>query len=270
MLSAVYDQLTKYGTPKLEWYLDYVGIKRFRKVRYPYADIEVEVRTHLFWDLLEEGTWERETGRMLAETIQEGDVFFDIGSYIGSYTLLASKLVGTQGKVYAFDPDEKANRIIKDNIRKNNLSNIFLKKIALSNTSGNAMLKADLLGLSRSSLVDKVNRKGKRKRSVKTTTLDDFCREHNVVPTGIKIDVEGGEKLVLEGAQKTITRYSPWVFLEFHGNFMSESNRIKTWNYCTKDARKIIFLDGNSDIYETGDPVNELPGDQTCIVFMQH
>lgn len=270
MLSAVYDQISKYGTPKFEWYLDYVGIKSFRKVRYPYADVEVEVRSHLFWDLLEKGGWEKETGRVLTETIQEGDIFFDVGSYIGSYALLASKLVGTKGKVYAFDPDEKANKIIKDNIQKNNLLNIYLEKIALSNKSGNAMLKADLLGLSRSSIVDKINRKNKRKRQVTTTTLDNFCVKHNVVPTGIKIDVEGGERLVLEGAQNTITRHSPWVILEFHGNFMSEVDRIKNWNYCIKNASKLMFLDGYSELYETGDQVYELPGDQTFIVFMQH
>jgi len=44
---------------------------------------------------------------------------------------------------------------------------------------------------------------------------------------------------------------------------MSEVDRIENWNYCIKKARKIMFLDGYSELYESGDQVYELPGDQT-------
>ena len=101
--------------------------------------------------------------------------------------------------------------------------------------------------------------KGSRKIFVKTTTIDEYCTENRVVPDGIKIDVEGAERLVIEGGQQTIDRYAPWILLEFHGQYMPRDERQLNWNRIVHSAKKIVFLDGDCNKYEYGVELKSMP-----------
>ena len=95
--------------------------------------------------------------------------------------------------------------------------------------------------------------------SIELTTIDEYCKNHNIKPSGIKVDVEGAEMLVIEGGMETITKYSPWVLLEFHGLYMSEELRIKSWESIVRNAQKIVYIDGNTEEYKVGDIIYRKP-----------
>ena len=61
--------------------------------------------TSLFKQYIITGIWEELTTALLIETIKEGDIVVDIGANIGYFTLLAARLVGENGRVYAFEPE---------------------------------------------------------------------------------------------------------------------------------------------------------------------
>ena len=71
---------------------------------------------------------------------------------------------------------------------------------------------------------------------------------NKIIPNGIKIDVEGSEALVIEGAKDIINQYKPWVLLEYHGRFMSDGERIVNWDSITKHAKKVVSIGGVSKI----------------------
>ena len=69
--------------------------------------------------------------KFLATVLQMGDCFIDIGSYIGYFSLLGATLVGDNGRVLSFEPEEKNYRYFHENIAINNFNNIKLSNNAL-------------------------------------------------------------------------------------------------------------------------------------------
>jgi FkbM family methyltransferase len=200
----------------------------------------------------------------------EGKTVLDVGAAIGTYSLLLSKLVGIQGFVYAFDPDPKAAKILRDNIRMNALSNVHVEEQCLSNVSGRTKLRANVFGIGVSSIMIRPTEGAIQEIDVKTTTIDEFCEENDIHPDGMKIDVEGAEGKVIAGAQNTIRKYSPWILLEFHGNYMDEKERNETWALFSRTAKRIVFVDGHTRLYGYGSIIDTMPEVEEFHVFAQH
>lgn len=78
------------------------------------------------------GEWEPNVVWAIESFVKEGDVFVDVGAYIGDMTCLASKLVGEHGRVYAIEPSQDNFDILCLNIRLNNLLNVYPIRVALS------------------------------------------------------------------------------------------------------------------------------------------
>jgi len=228
----------------LKLFLYNLGIWSYTIVKLPIVNNRVRVCFHPSWRSLEQCRFEFECIKYVVATIRPDDVVLDVGAWIGAYTLLFSILVGKKGLVYSFEPDSKALIHLLENVRLNGLSNVYIERCALTNFIGKIRLTSHKLGNSRSSILD-YGRAGelKERAFVEVTTIDRYCEENNLVPTGIKIDVEGAEGLVIEGASKVLQKYHPWVLLEFHG-FIPEKERNNNWQIIKKHAKEIINLQG--------------------------
>jgi len=221
--------------------LDRIGIKNYITVKYPKTDIEVTVRSWPFWKKLEREKYESDVFQSILNTVKRGQTILDVGSWIGPYTLLFSKLVGHDGKVIAFEPFPLTFKILLDNLEKNNISNVTTENICLGSSVGKVGLKGSGKDVSMVTWDET-----EVLQTVQCTTIDKYCKDNKIVPDGIKIDVEGAEGLVIEGAKNVIKSHSPWVLLEFHGNLFNKKERSKCWNKITKSAKEIIFIDKNS------------------------
>jgi hypothetical protein len=107
-----------------------------------------------------------------------------------------------------------------------------------------------------STVLDEIN--------VESTTIDRYCEENDIHLNGIKIDVEGAEKFVIEGCQSIIGKYSPWILMEFHGHLMSSEERLTCWYRIVDQAKEVIFIDGFSNLYQYGSKVESIPD---CLNF---
>jgi len=244
-LKIFLNYIRKYGFSfSLKALLTYLNIKTFYiEINYPTINRKIKVIISKFWKILENKEWEPVCIELLYDLVHEDETILDIGAWKGPYTILFSTLVKQKGTVIAFDPDPKAFLELKNNILKNNLSNVKLEQTCLGNVNGHTKLVSKSWGISESSIVRKMEHNFKE-LTVDVTTIDDYCSTNNIRPNGIKIDVEGAEGLVIEGAQEIIQKYSPWVFLEFHPFHIPEDERQKVWDSITKKAKKIIFIDG--------------------------
>jgi len=156
------------------------------------------------------GTYELEKQKLFAETVKKGDVVYDIGANVGFYTLLATELVGETGKVFAFEPLPENFKYLKEHIEINGYKNISPFEVAVSDKNGFAFF-GGVIDRSQGRLLDE----GKIK--VGTVTIDDLVDSGKLqIPNVIKIDVEGAEFSVLEGAFSTIKKYNPAIFLAIH------------------------------------------------------
>lgn len=248
------------------------GLKVYSTVTYPIINSHITVRPLIYWKELEMGRWEFNCIRYLSNVVKKGTTILDIGAWIGQYTLFFSKLVGDTGLVYAFEPDPKAFDILRDNVEKNCLTNVHIEKICINNSVGEAKFYPVIqFGSSGSSLIPYMRScAGLREIIVGTTTIDKYCEENGICPDGIKIDVEGAEGLVIEGCRNTIEKYSPWILLEFHGTFMSEKERRINWHKIVGSAKKVIFIDGNSNQYHYRSQVKSMPDCLHFHVFIKY
>lgn len=127
----------------------------------------------------------------------------DVGANIGYYMTLISESVGSEGKVICFEPDPNNLVELKRNKNKNNISNVEIVESAVGDKNKKVSFTEGING--------KVEDKGCVK--VPQVTLDSWLEEP---VDAIKIDVEGYEGAVLEGATSTIDCTHPNLLVEIH------------------------------------------------------
>jgi FkbM family methyltransferase len=160
------------------------------------------------------GSYEFEMQKLFQRTITRGSVVFDLGAQAGFYTLLASGLVGSEGKVFAFEPLPRNLFYLKEHIRLNKITNTTVIEAAVCDRSGTAYFKQV-----NSRLMGYLSETGWLQ--VNTVTLDDLVSQGKIpLPDFLKIDVEGAETAVLQGAKAILAQKHPVIFLSSHGDIV--------------------------------------------------
>jgi FkbM family methyltransferase len=187
------------------------------------------------------GTSELPVQNALAEVLSSGQVFYDVGANVGFFSLIAAKLVGDSGKVFAFEPLSENAEAMRRNARLNGMSNVTVVEAAVGSASGSGELHVtDWDG--GSTLIKSALPHGNSEcsRAVKVITLDDFVRENHVpLPSVIKIDVEGLEAEVLHGALETILVSRPTLIYEVDD--ADEVGLQKRWSELDEYVRGLGF-----------------------------
>ncbi len=160
------------------------------------------------------GKFESPVVKVLKEFIKPGMSVVDLGAHIGYMTLIMADLVGENGKVYAFEPNPKNFELLKLNSSLNNYKNIILINKAVSNKTGQDVLKMDYLNSGAHSLnsLNVPNFKGDEV-CIDTVSLDDYFNGKNI--DFIKMDVQGWEGQVLRGAKSVLKRRGILILMEF-------------------------------------------------------
>lgn len=134
-------------------------------------------------------------------TPKPGDIVWDAGAYCGATSCLLALMVGPEGKVYAFEPDDLNYIYLMKNIAHHGLTNVIPVRKALSGTSGTA--KFFMNGTMSSGIRDFVIYSDDvHSKEVPTISMEDACKEFGSVPTFIKMDIEGAELSFMEGAKE--------------------------------------------------------------------
>jgi len=181
-------------------------------------------------ELFLHGKYESPVQEVVSSLLDKGNVFFDIGANIGFFSILAARIVGPTGAVYAFEPVPENASLIEKNAHLNRLDKIKVIKLAvasrtgkeellLARYAGGAVLKGfgippDLSG----------------SLTVETSTVDDFLLGQKVRPPDIvKIDVEGAELDVLHGMVDTLRNRGPKLIIEVDdGNEQKCEEKLKS------------------------------------------
>lgn len=150
--------------------------------------------------------------------LRAGDTFFDVGANIGLVSLIVARQPQfAGGVVHAFEPEPRNFAHLQRNLAANQLqTRAFAHQIALSREEGRAELFVrGEAGDGRHSLVAARGSTGSI--SVELTTMAAFCARKSVVPSVVKIDVEGAEGDVLQGMDGLFAQRRPReLFMEIH------------------------------------------------------
>ena len=164
--------------------------------------------------------FENDEIEFVTKYVKAGDIFIDIGANIGLFSLVASPIVGLQGKVISYEPTPKTYNRFIENIKLNRITNINAKNIGLSDSESYLNLNISDSGYDawNTFAPNEVGNKSKFTSTVnvKVMTLDQELDELNKANISlVKIDVEGWEKFVLLGGESFFRKYSPVVMIEF-------------------------------------------------------
>ena len=137
----------------------------------------------------------------------------DAGGYVGDTALLFSSY--TDKNIHVFEASPSNMDIIRETIRLNHLDNIVPVSKALGEKSGTATFS---LGERNScnSLVERPGYNYPDHIEVPVVTLDDYVRENDLEIGLIKVDIEGGEQLLLRGAVETIRTQHPILLISIY------------------------------------------------------
>jgi FkbM family methyltransferase len=162
--------------------------------------------------LYEQHDWFEDEIDFLRRLIKPGQQVIDIGANYGVYTLSLAKLVGPTGAIWAFEPGSTTADYLAQGIAANNFTHVALERSAVSSRTGTAVLSlndnSELNSLTLTSDTDKTE-------TVRVVTLDQCLRDYgwrNI--TLLKIDAEGEEVNIIEGAKKFFAALSPLVLYE--------------------------------------------------------
>lgn len=192
------------------------------------------------------GTLEPEVQEALRRVIAPGATVYDIGANVGFFSLLAARLTGPEGRVLAFEPSPPAVAGLRANLALNPDARVDVRETAVAATVG----RARLLQVGEHSWSHLEDRGWHPDTTavvdVDVTTVDAEVAAGAPTPDVLKIDVEGSEIAVLEGARDTLARARPALIVELHSTNHEVMNLLDQVGYTADN------LEGPEPIREAG------------------
>jgi FkbM family methyltransferase len=217
--------------------IKYINAIFHREILYPRTQKEKIVVTNLFWgkkmiialpasiDIYLTGgkshSSEIRLAIFLIKNLQKNEDFLDIGAHFGYFTLLASEIVGENGRVISFEPTLKSFELLHLNSKTLKNVNCFQKAISDSEEKIVFYEFPNLHSEYNSSDVSQFENENwfkdsvPQKVEVNATTIDLIAENEGIRPRIIKIDVEGAELNVIRGGLNYIKKYSPIIVMEY-------------------------------------------------------
>ncbi len=172
------------------------------------------------------GTYERALVDRLIDIVRPDWVCYDIGAHVGYYSLILARLVGSHGRIHAFEPLPANIRQVQVHVERNGLQKVVhVHPFALSDMTGPARFRGPVgtrgrgQGYLVGARVQKLTAEAGKfsEIDVEQRRLDDLVQRGEIErPDFVKLDVEGAELHVLRGARETLARARPVIAAELH------------------------------------------------------
>lgn len=190
--------------------LDHVRLKECKRGRFLYVFNDfIGQCLHLY------GEWCDPECALMETAVSAGGVVVDLGANIGAFTVPLAKKAGPAGRVYALEPQRLVHQLLASNVALNGLMNVHALQMAVGRTDEAAvwMESPDLAtdGLLNLGAVAAQHGAGPMREPVRCTSVDALDLAGVDL---IKVDVEGLEVEALQGAQRTIVRDRPVLYVE--------------------------------------------------------
>lgn len=203
--------------------------------------------------------------RCVIALLRPGDTFVDVGAHIGFFSLIAASVVGETGKVYAFEANSSLFRKLQAGAAP--YPWMVPSPQAVWNESGTVYFSdPHRIGESGWGKVT-AKRNGEQAAAVPSVSLDDWYEGVGAPPIRlIKIDAEGSEPFILEGARRLIASAQPFMIIELNEELLrksGQSNRMVVDGLCARGYR--IFRMGVKRLEECGGASDPLSPEVLCV-----
>lgn len=220
-------------------------------------DGDVDFRGHRFrigqdmtlFPAVHSGGFEAEELDTILPLVRSDSVVWDVGANIGIYAVLLAA-AAPRGHVEAFEPVPASHERLLHNIAANDLSNVTVHNVALSDRAGTAQMAvhADAHGCDQIGEVEE----GAEALDVATMTGDEFlATSASGDPDLVKVDIEGHEPAFLDGAWAMFTRRRPVLMMEVNPLSWHGDEQVRRWQ---ETLDRLFGLYGSGTWFDAGQP----------------
>jgi len=162
-------------------------------------------------------SYEPDVWKWLKQRTVPGSIILDVGAQFGIYSMLAARHIGADGRIFAFEPSPETVAVLRRHLKNNGMTDrVEIVQAAVGSEQGEVTFYM--------SSTDPENTIAPRVGGppnlapvkVKAITVDGFCRQRQLKPTILKIDVEGWELQVLRGATEVVQDPALNICVEMH------------------------------------------------------
>lgn len=167
------------------------------------------------------GEWSEPEVELFAQILGENSTAIDVGANIGAMTVPLAKMVGRNGAVFAFEPQRILFQVLNANVALNGLSNVWAFPAAVGKPTepGESVLLSPLIlrtgsNMGAATVLDDEGQDSNKYEAAQLVALDEYLPMFPSAVGLIKVDINGHEKDVLEGARRIIERDQPFLYVE--------------------------------------------------------
>jgi len=161
------------------------------------------------------GIYEFAVTELIRGYLAPGDVFVDVGANIGYYSVIAAGIVGEAGRVYAFEPSPRIRASLERNVALNKLTDTVIVRAQAASAEAGIVCLVQPEGGGNDGLAYIDSRPGANGIDVNAIRLDSLPELVSRPPSLMKVDVEGGEPAVFEGASRLLSEIeAPSILFE--------------------------------------------------------
>lgn len=201
----------------------YLGNNRAVTMTYFGRRIIIDTRNIQNYSIITHGLYEKGVAWAIEKYLKPDNTMIDVGANIGFFTLLGNHIVGPHGKVYSLEPNPDIYELMKSSVQINAFRPRSIRlNMAAFNKEGTLELtwSSSKHGGGRLRTSEKI-KLDEKSAEVKLQRLDDLVKEEDLPVDLIKIDTEGSELYVLQGAEKIIENSPNCVIItEWNPNFL--------------------------------------------------
>lgn len=162
-------------------------------------------------------SYEPDVWNWLKQRTVPGSIILDVGAQFGLYSMLAARHIGADGRVFAFEPSPETVAVLRRHLTNNGMNGrVEIVQAAVGPEEGEVTFYMAGTHPSNTLAPTTVDPVKLTPVKVKAITVDGFCRQRQLKPTILKIDVEGWELQVLRGATEVVQDPALTICVEMH------------------------------------------------------
>jgi FkbM family methyltransferase len=177
---------------------------------------EQEIAYHL-----NQKRWHEKDVSIFENLLAPGQTAIDVGANLGFVTTMLASIVGPRGRVVSFEP----SRMVFEKLQKTIAANSLTQVVALNVGCGAASSVERLQQVSRSSGNASIVAAGSDATEIRIERLDDVAEVWSSPVALLKIDTEGYEPEVIEGARRLLAEHRPVIYMELGGDYLASTLR---------------------------------------------
>jgi len=182
--------------------------------------------------------YELDETKYLKNTLKENQVALDLGGNIGYYSILMRHIVGEKGMIFAFEPIEKFANMIKMSANENGFKNIYVYTACVgSKDSPKNVIQVDFNLTPNRGGTHLVEKNASipiyhERKEVEVITIDEMFQDKKI--DFIKMDVEGAEPFVIDGAINLLKKHHPTILSEVHREQLQKVSKCTSKEFIKK------------------------------------